>query len=275
MQSNEEHSDIDQSRSSKRQRPVELRSIDGSSSDWQLGPSKIQRRCPVKAHAEAVCVVPVGRKRNAVNAATDASGSNATQPSSSSSSGGLQLDDGIQRCTHKPETETREGEEVTSPARVRLDDGVAGAQMRRTDRGDQGDVVGSRGWLPGVDTNGWCGKNLALHPQANVLIANAHINLQRIPAQLLSQLVQYCQPVGSIQYTSRADQALSGLVKVPARTINYHVATLKKSRYALLADAITESRMTTAVFVGEASKDCARESSIILRWLNAVPGAAG
>ena len=120
-----------------------------------------------------------------------------------------------------------------TPRRVLLDDGVAGGSggAQRTARSDEDAVVGSRGWRPGRDTKGWCGKNLKLQPQTEVVIANANINLQNVPDRVLTEFLRYCDPVGDKTYTSLRDRVLSALMKIPARTLHCHTTALRKSNY--------------------------------------------
>ena len=194
----------------KRQRVVELRSLEGSNSDWHPNPfASPHARLSQSCSDAATHVLPVRRKRKTGDAARGGGESVIARPSSSN----LRLDD--------------------TPRRVLLDDGVAGGSggAQRTARSDEDAVVGSRGWRPGRDTKGWCGKNLKLQPQTEVVIANANINLQNVPDRVLTEFLRYCDPVGDKTYTSLRDRVLSALMKIPARTLHCHTTALRKSNY--------------------------------------------
>ena len=87
-------------------------------------------------------------------------------------------------------------------------------------------------WVPGQDVRGFVGRGKGgrgkIGTQAQVLMVNCYMQLQRLAKMQLTQLRQSLSPVGLLRSTSHAAQVASALLRVPARTIENMVAHIKK-----------------------------------------------
>ncbi len=75
-------------------------------------------------------------------------------------------------------------------------------------------------WEPGGNAAGWVGRGgRALEPQSQVLIANAYKRVSDVPTSARAPLRKLFPTMGTLQGTSFAARFLSGLLQLPAKTI--------------------------------------------------------
>ena len=92
-------------------------------------------------------------------------------------------------------------------------EGVSGEKRPLQDRGD---------WTPGENVGSWVARGRHgnhVGEQSQVLLVNAYRRLQNLPEHVLKAMIAKNPPIGSKGSTNLAGQALSGLVRLPARTI--------------------------------------------------------
>ncbi len=96
----------------------------------------------------------------------------------------------------------------------RSSDSADGPKRRKKRRGTRSS------WVPGGSCTGWVGRGgRAVEPQSQVLIANAYKRVSDLPTSARAPLRKVFPTVGNVQQTSFAARFLSGLLQLPARTI--------------------------------------------------------
>ena len=164
--------------------------------------------------ASEVSDAPVGGAREA-RAESDAP----VWETSDSSAGAMELDEVGKR---------ESGAHAITGQEMELDgawcsQGASAADDMELDMGPRKRPLQDRGdWTPGQNVGSAVKRGRYSKPvgeQSQVLLVNAYRRLQKLPDRMLKAMIVKNPPVGSKESTTLAGQALSGLVRLPARTI--------------------------------------------------------
>ena len=173
-----------------------------------------RREASAASTASEVSDAPVGGAREA-RAESDAP----VGETSDSSAGEMELDEVGKR---------ESGAHAITGQEMELDgawcsQGASAADDMELDMGPRKRPLQDGGdWTPGMDVGSWVKRGRYSNPvgeQSQVLLVNAYRRLQKLPDRMLKAMIVKNPPVGSKESTTLAGQALSGLVRLPARTI--------------------------------------------------------
>ena len=106
-------------------------------------------------------------------------------------------------------------------------------------------------WIRGKNCGHWLGRggHAPLVPQVQVILTNAHENLQRMPAEVRAILRKHVQPMGCVRNKTFGSRILSGLCAISASTIEntvLHVNASKPSKRPVKRKAADEATSMSA-----------------------------